>query len=245
MSKQECCGLIAAELLVQGSQAASSEEVDSASNKAERSGRKRRKKQDNSANGQPSASKAEAKLSKEAASLSKANGLFHAKLAAEHSEEKKLPSKKKVRGKSAAKAAGVGKDAKSTESSNTAAEGSEATKVPSAEATYRKFRKEVFKKQEQSLNESQGEGALREGVLQDALESFKKDSKVRDKALAVYVSSEVLVSCCKCYYPAFRHLVAIWILFFALRFKNPWNLVSQKVTAALASLHVSVLSMIS
>ena len=58
-------------------------------------------------------------------------------------------------------------------------------KLPKPGLTYKRFKKEVLETQEQHTE------LPKEGVLQDSLEAFKTDSKVKDKALALYVSSEV------------------------------------------------------
>ena len=60
-----------------------------------------------------------------------------------------------------------------------------AQKLPRASLTYK-----LCKKEAQEAQEQQSE-VPKAGVLRDALEAFKSDSKVKDKALALYVSSEV------------------------------------------------------
>ena len=58
-------------------------------------------------------------------------------------------------------------------------------KLPKPGVTYKRFKKEALETQEQATE------IPREGTLQDALEAFRADSKIKDKALALYVSSEV------------------------------------------------------
>ena len=59
------------------------------------------------------------------------------------------------------------------------------SKLPKPGVTYKRFKKEASETQEQLS------AFPREGALQDALQAFKADSKMKDKALALYVSSEV------------------------------------------------------
>ena len=59
-------------------------------------------------------------------------------------------------------------------------------KVPRIQRAYRKLRKEALISQEMGSQE-----ATRQGFLQDTLYAFRVDPRIQDKALALYISSEV------------------------------------------------------